>query len=244
MTGPSVRDAPTFLIVLPAISPTLAHTCVESMSPILRQQTFLIDNTGLGRIAHTHQTQVRWTLTPARNLGVASSWNAGVNAAQTVGANYLVIVSQSIRFGGQGGLDFLAALTLRQDRPLLLMDAQFGWKLIALATWTLDVVGGFDPIFDPAYFEESDVMYRMHLAGLASPWYNDRPGREQVVVDATSAGDAVAYKEGLVQLDYGMQAARYELKWGGQPRDERWTTPYGDPTLDFRFVGAREGQQA
>lgn len=225
----------SFVGVLPAIDPSLAHACLASMHPEIRRRVLVVDNTGLGRIAHVHRKVVGAVHAAAENLGVSRSWALGVKQMFERDAEYLLIVSQSITFDRPlGGLDFLAEMEGR--RPPVLIHAQFGWKLVALHRSVFELVGSFDPWFAPAYYEESEYMVRMHHAGLPSPLYND--GRfDQITVDATSAGDGVTMHRGLVRIDYGAQKAKFVAKWGCEPGGRPFDHPYNDERLDFTFVG-------
>lgn len=229
----------TFVAVLPVLAEDLTARCLGSMAPRLLEHLVLIDNTGTGNLAAAYEASVAYSLAPDHNLGVPASWNVGLRFAEHEQADYLLIVSQSIRFGRRGGTDFLWELERRQ--PSMFLDApQLGWKLIAVRRERFAEVGPFDEIFTPGYYEESDWMYRAHLAGLCSPWYNVRSGREQVLgVDAISAGDGVALTRKLVTIEMGEQTAKYVAKFGGRPREERFIHPYNDPDLDWRFVGQR-----
>ena len=225
---------PSFVVALPAISPELTRRCLASMHDELREQTFVLDNTTTGEIRDEHSTTVMFARAHYANAGVPRSWNEGVQLADAMRVDYIILLSQSITFGPQGGRDFIAALEER--KPEWIMHAQHGWKTIALSLRWFDVVGLFDKIFTPAYYEESDMLRRAHLAGLPCPLYND--GRyDQVTIDAFSAGDARALKDGLVTIDYGAQLAKYVAKWGGPPCAETYSTPYDDETCDWTFVG-------
>jgi hypothetical protein len=206
----------------------------------MQSRVFLLDNSGDGSVAPwiLGGYDIAFAVRSQHNLGVPKSWNQGVHFARAFKVEYVIIVSQSIRFDTpNGGQDFLEAID-EHGGPLVLCG-QYGWKLVAVRLDVFDRVGMFDEIFTPAYYEESDFLYRMHLAGLPSPWYNDRKQAQFVSAEfaVSSAGDALAFKSGLVQLDYGAQVRKYVDKWGGQPREERWVRPYGLDRLDHTFVG-------
>lgn len=225
--------APSFVVVLPAIDPQLADECLGSMCPQLRERTFLIDNTITREIARVHAKRVMFVSAPGKNTGVTKPWNQGVALAKAMGCDYTILLSQSIRFGASGGRDFLAEL--EQRRPEWIMHGQHGWKLIAINMQLFEVVGRFDPVFE-SYRNEVDLLYRAHVAGLPSVQYND--GRfDQIVVDATSAGDAVALKRGLVTHDFDASTRAWHAKWGGEKLEETFDHPYNDSSLDWTHVG-------
>jgi hypothetical protein len=224
----------SFVAVLPAIIPDLARRCIASMAPELSGQLLLVDNTETGEIHDAHLGQVMFSVKHGKNWGVPKVWNEGIALATALKVDYLIVVSQSIEFGAPGGSDFLGEIERR--RPEWIMHAQYGWKLIAIARQFWETVGPFDEIFSPGYYEDSDVLYRAHLAGLPCPLYNEGT-YDQITVDAKSAGDGVVLATRTVRLDYPAQQRKYVAKWGGQPCAEKFTTPYDDPSLDWTFTG-------
>ena len=231
---------PTFVAILPALDYDLATSCLSSMCWTLSRNLLLIDNSADMRIARwaSSRPEIGWMAhgvdAPPTNRGVPHSWNLGVDWLQANGDDYLIIVSQSVLFGASGGQDFLDELADR--RPKWIIHSQHGWKMIALSRAVFDRVGRFDEIFSPGYREEVDLLYRMHLAGLPSPQYND--GRfDQVVIDAESRGDALMVKSGQAVIDFGENTAAYQRKWHGEKLEEEFVRPYNDPSLDYTFTG-------
>ncbi len=119
----------------------------------------------------------------------------------------------------------------------MLLHANWGWKLIALHRDTLERVGQFDSVFAPAYREETDYLYRMHLAGLPSPQYNGGKINHVHDVDAISHGDALMVKQRKVTIDFGANTEAWMRKWGGEKLYEKYDHPYNRPDLDWTFVG-------
>ncbi|MGH9093847.1 MAG: glycosyltransferase family 2 protein [Acidimicrobiales bacterium] len=199
--------------VLPSLDPEWRRACLASMADPIHVRTLVVDNS-------------------RTNRGVAASWNLGAGTMRAQGHEWLVIVSEAIRFGLAGGLDLEAALDDDPGYPWV--DALFGWHLIAFRASTIEAVGRFDEVFWPAYMEDTDYLYRMGLAGIASPRENDRPRRQLTHIDAVDAGTEHGLRTGRVRVDFGEQARRYRQKWGGDQGHETYRTPYGDPTLTWR----------
>lgn len=226
------RDT-SFVAVLPVIDADLARACVKSMSDTLRARTLLIDNTDDALIASEHADVCR-TMAVGFNLGVARSWNCGVAFARTQSADYLMLLSQAVEFGAPGGDDLLAEMHKRS--PFIMLHGRHGWHCILIARAVFQKVGLFDPIFWPAYFEDTDFLYRMHLAGLPSPRENG--GRlDQHEFDATDAGNGLMLTRRVVTLDYRGQERLYARKWGGTQGHEQFTCPYNDHRRTWRDVG-------
>lgn len=206
--GEAVRLA----VVLPSIYPLWTERCVASMGNVLRNNLTVVDNT-------------------VTNLGVAASWNLGIDAIGQRRADWLVLVSASIRFGAPGGDDFLDALDADTTSPAV--EALFmGWHLIAFRADTIERVGRFDEVFHPAYYEDIDYGRRAALAFNFSPPYWCK-----VECDVAHAGHAHGATLGGVDVQPIKQERAYRRKWGGPKGSETYRHPYGDPHLDHTFVG-------
>lgn len=198
--------------VLPSVDVEWREACVATLHPSIRERLLIVDNT-------------------VTNLGVAASWNRGVGAAVAAGAEWLVLLSESMRFGVAGGTDFEARLDGQY------CDSLWGWHLIGFRMTTLERVGRFDEAFF-AYCEDTDYLYRLHLAGMASPRENDRPGRVQLTgIDAHDGGTEHSIRAGLVTVNLSQMAAIYRRKFGGDQSHETFTHPYNRPDLDWRWTG-------
>ncbi len=216
-------DAVTWLMVVPAIDP-VQFVAFEAGCRLPRDHILLVDNAA---------SPITWALPepwpgrlvrPGRNLGVAGSWNLGVRAVLAERLDWLILASTSFRFGPPGGLDFVEGLGACAGADGA--QSYFGWHFIAVARHTLEIVGEFDEGFWPAYFEETDYLYRMGLAGLASPRENGRPWAF-IEMAGEYGRQAATLEDGLAPVDLSAASIRYELKWGGQQGRERFTVPFG-----------------
>lgn len=198
----------SFVAVLPSIWPPYTEACLTSMAPELRTQILVVDNAP-----------------PNPNLGVAASWNRGVDLCRDAEADWLVIVSAAIRFGPPGGLDFLAELDVHPGAAAIEAGWGLGWHLIAFQRQTLERAGRFDENFWPGYYEDLDYSRRIRLAGLT---HEPPPFWVKVDVDAYVASFAHAERFAGVKADAPRLVAYYEAKWGGPPGQETFTHPFGD----------------
>lgn len=159
---------------------------------------------------------------------VAGAWNIGAGEVIARQLDWLVICSSSLRFGPAGGQDFTDALAEHHGRAAV--DSQHGWHLIAIARWALLEVGLFDEGFAPAYFEDTDWLYRAGLAGVPSPRENDgRFGFEPCDAECPTAE---TLRRGLAAVDMDAQEARYVAKWGGTQGHERFIRPFDGALRD------------
>ena len=198
--------------VLPSVDPAYRDACLASMSADVRRRTLVIDNT------------------EGHNRGVAASWNAGIDRMTETGADWLVVAGESMRFGPDGGTDL--EVQLRPDDHWT--DTLFGWHYVAFHRATLERVGRFDENFWPAYFEDSDFLVRLHLAGLPSPRLNQLPHR-WVNTGAHDLGTEHSIREGLVDVDFTALVNYWRLKWRAEPPDHGTDHPFGSHTADWTW---------
>jgi len=94
------------------------------------------------------------------NLGVAASWNLGIKSFPHADRWFFASNDMTYR---PGDLELLAtskptSLTLSTHYP--------SWHTYVLGEQVVDRVGLFDERFMPAYFEDTDYLRRVQLAGL------------------------------------------------------------------------------
>ena len=214
--------------VLPSIDPEYREACLATLHPSVRERCLVLDNS-------------------RTNRGVARSWNLGRDRALNENADWLVLVSESMRFGASGGADWEATLRGADGAVVEgVCDGScvevyetgegfcrrgYGWHLIAISTATLWLVGRFDEVFWPAWCEDSDFRWRLHLAGLSI--------RHVDSIDAHLAACEHSLAAGLVAVTWDDHFRLYEAKWGGRPGAEKFLTPYDDPALDLTAATVR-----
>jgi hypothetical protein len=165
---------------------------------------------------------------PAVNCGVARSWNMIFEQAQRTGYSHVALISQGVVL--EGGTAHLAELVdeYADERGLL---TDFAWHCIVLSVKTWEQLGPFDTTFSPAYYEDSDYVRRLFLAGLHTP-DNRMPKVERDLLDGT---ETVAAAKHLIPPEtYGRNASTFELKWGGPPFKETFTIPYEPGSYNTR----------
>lgn len=198
------------LWLLPSIDPAWRAECLAG----LRAQHVLVVNNAA----------------PNVNLGVTRPWNVGRAAALAGGFDYLILLSEAVRFGPAGGLDLEECL----DGSAVVMTMCVGWHLLALSIGALGQLGPFDENL-PTYGSDRDAMIRLHLAGLPSPGYNDQR-IDQHAVDAVDAGVAHSLDAGLVKVHFAHMTEYLEKKWGaGTGPGEHYQHPFDDPTRDWTW---------
>lgn len=206
----------SWLVVIPSINPEWNQECINS----------LIDN----------ETNFEYIIVNNRekNYGVSGAWNIGVDRVIENNIDWLVICSESVRFGPTGAKSIQQALdSASNDDMILEADDGFGWHLIAMKRELLLSVGYFDEVFFPAYFEDNDYSYRIRMISdkLGKSWYPWKKFK----LDATLIGIAEGLKFLNYEMDFGWLKAKYEEKWGGSPV-EVYQHPYNNPNYSLRYA--------
>lgn len=227
-------------IVAPAVDLDMTLGMVYSLDRrLVRDRLVVVDNTVDNRIAAEFANWANGpaVLAPSGNLGVAASWNLGAATAFAEGATYVTFTSTSMRFDPDGG----AALT--QITDFCVENTQWrygfeslcGWHLLTLSRHLFKEVGWFDETFYPAYFEDSDMIWRMRCAGILEPagsprWDRRIPWVPTLIYPAIDT--AYTIKNNDIVVDLAALSTYYEVKWGGPPGEEQWTLPFNGTRPD------------
>lgn len=221
------------IIVAPAVHLGNTVGFVGSLAPeIAKERLLLIDNTDRGKVEHALKRDVYDVIAPYENIGVAASWNVGIEQAREAGAQFLTICSTSLRFrpGDRGqGLCRTADIAAENRQWRYGFESLNGWRCHTLGRKTWEVVGSFDEGFYPAYFEDSDFIYRMRCAGILEPAGGDRALRKIPWIGALEAdvvATAHAIKNCNIRVDFVELEKYYERKWGGKVGYETYTVPF------------------
>ena len=108
----------------------------------------------------------------------------------------------------------------------------------------LNEIGDFDELFNPIYHEDSDMIWRVHLKNQvtcrnkSSVFYHVEAGTLKSYVDSKLDAEAQKYYQ-IVQLNL----ARYKLKWGGVPREEKFTVPFNGDKPEALLKELEDAQQ-
>jgi len=207
-----------YLILIPAVNKEVLNGCLETLDVTVRENVLVVDNTEI-------------------NIGVGRAWNIGAKKVLKERLDYLVLMSSSMRFN-EGALDLIKYLELNKNKYG--METQHAWHLICIGRKTLERIGLFDECFYPAYYEDSDYIRRMELAGIHNPM-SATARLPRVDINAGIIGTAQGLKSGvrvnmLACLDY------FKEKWGYEPRydtqrnrDLLYKYPFNDPSRDLKY---------
>ena len=193
----------------------------------LKLRIFILDNGGgLLDSSHWRTSLGRFfcakpeVIVPKYNLGVAGSWNFFLEqfGSCIIANDDVVFARETIESFAAASMAFPEAVIFEGKDPV----AGFSTFYVSNADFWLKM-GGFDELFNPAYFEDNDCRYRLHLAGrpvkkiFLSGWRHDNSS-------TLASGD-----EGYRRMHWCLfqrNRSYYIHKWGGLPGRERNTAPF------------------
>lgn len=149
---------------------------------------------------------------------ISSAWNRALKER----TDFTIICSVSMRFywGVERMID-----EFRRNLNEWAAETQWGFHLCAVTRDLTDKVGLVDENFQ-AYAEDTDWRYRWNKAGLLTNRFN---------VSAAPIGLGIAMKTGEIILPSQRMDDYYKEKWGGCSGQEKFPTPYNDPTKDITY---------
>lgn len=152
---------------------------------------------------------------PEQNLGVSGSWNMIMDYAQKVKGTHVLMLNDDIYLGKS---EQEIATIIRLWKPEFLCT-ELNWCSFILSVDAYQKVGKFDENFFPAYFEDNDYFRRMLLADVPmifNPMLNPVTYRNSMTIQKSP------------ELNNGFEKNRqyYISKWGGQPTQEKFNTPF------------------
>jgi GT2 family glycosyltransferase len=179
-----------------------------------------------------------------KNIGVSAAWNQGMRRAIKDGHRYALIVNDDILFTPHtietlydnavdtGGVIISPNFCIPRKHDAFFFEKKgmiesIHWSCIMVDMYQLiENCGWFDENFFPAYFEDNDMFYRIHRAGLKH-YLNTDVGffhRE------SATGESI-----ITQDNWNLCESYYKYKWGGVPGEERYSFPYNDPSKPLSY---------
>lgn len=189
-----------------------------------------------------------------RNLGVMKSHNKGIDFMKEKGADWLIVISPAIRFGKNGGLDFLEILEQHPDYHVIHGASEnveggkqadpagggghnkvFGWHLVAFNKTVFEAIGRWDENFTPYGFDDIDLTLRIRKH------FKDQTKWDTYPCDVTDTRmshslhfvpDVVGEAESQPRMWYFTQ------KWGRHPNAyqwDGWEHPFNNPEHSLAY---------
>lgn len=171
----------------------------------------VIDN-GQQELLETENTHIH---KEDSNLGVAASWNKLCRIIFQKN-DWALLINDDIYLGYTPNTVNAAILKSRVG----IVQSAFNWSVILISKKLYEKVGEFDETFFPAYYEDSDYMYRLQMLRLRHEV--DLSLNPLVVLQSQTYHKAPE----LVNKAMKDNRLRYIEKWGNSPLLEIFKTPY------------------
>lgn len=224
-----------YLIILPVVHEEITDKCIKSIDKSILENLIIVDNS-VDKFAKKYQ--VKEVIDPGQNIGVGRAWNIGAKIVLKEKLDYLIILSATVSFS-KGMADFIKYLEINPYKYGL--ESQHSWHLIAIGRKTLEEVGLFDENFYPAYYEDSDYIRRMELAGIHNPM-SCTVRLPKVEIMAGFAGNAHGMKKAGIKVNMGACLQYFIDKWGYEPRYENqrqrdlmFRYPFNNPENSLKY---------
>jgi GT2 family glycosyltransferase len=151
------------------------------------------------------------------NIGVAASWNKLCQIIFTK-HDWALLINDDVYLGyGNSRVNMCIEMS-----EVGLVQSELNWSVLLINKDLYEYIGEFDEGFYPAYYEDSDYMYRLKLHGLLHEVNNNlNPLDAKVSQTYEKAPD-------LVNLSMRFNRQRYIDKWGNVPLLEKYTTPFNN----------------
>lgn len=155
--------------------------------------------------------------TQNENIGVAASWNKLCKLIFEK-KDWALLINDDVYLGyGNSRVNMCAEMT-----EVGIVQSELNWSVLLINKQLYEHIGEFDEEFFPAYYEDSDYMYRLKLKGL--------------IHDVNSQLNPIEYRVSqtydkapeLVNLALKNNRQRYIDKWGNVPLLEKYNTPFNN----------------
>lgn len=190
-----------------------------SRSQLQPDQVMIIDN---GNQIKPHQYLNCTLIKPGRNVGTAAAWNYALYAAR----DFLILSNDDIEVFPDTIPRLVEAAIQHPDELFFVPESGTGcaFSFFLMRRKLLDIVGAFDPLFWPYYFEDNDYVYRMKLAGVHNEFAVR--GCNYHHVGSATLRSKTAEEQELHHRQFRQVASYYVKKWGGPPLQETFSSPF------------------
>jgi len=174
----------------------------------------IIDN-GKQNLDHLEENVHIYVHNQNENIGVAASWNKLCKLI-FLKKDWALLVNDDVYLGyGNERVNMCAEMS-----EVGIVQSEVNWSVILIHKDLYNYIGEFDEDFFPAYFEDSDYIYRLKLKGLLHE-VNSKLNPLDVKVSQTyeKAPD-------LINLAMKLNRQRYIDKWGNIPLLETFKIPF------------------
>lgn len=181
--------------------------------------------------------------TPPGGIGIPKAHNMGIKFMKERGADWLIVMSAGIRFGGKGGLDFISAIEGNPDNIIInaagrwVVDGKeqiiaLGWHCSAFNKVIFEAVGGWDPGFTPYSLDDVDFTIRIQKH------FGVHYKADTIECDFEHVDTAHSIKLGKVKGTYPPRDSYLQRKWGRNGAEwykPAYDHPFNDPTKPLSY---------
>lgn len=215
-----------YAAILPYAWPPYIAACRATMAQELQVNTLFIDDTS-----------------PPGSIGIMRAHNAGIDFMRARDADWLIVISASVRFGANGGLDFIELLEQHPELHVIngagkaIIDGveqtlAMGWHLTAFRRDIFDAIGRWDENFTPYGFDDVDMTLRM------KKHFKQDFKMDTFVVDMEHTTRSHSIELAGVQAPSAPRIAYFVEKWGRHPgawQWDGWEHPFNNPEHDLKY---------
>jgi hypothetical protein len=193
---------------------------------IPHENMLLIDNTDL-----------------STNIGIMRAHNQGIDFMNERGADWLIVMSASLRFGEKGGMDFIELLEKHPEYLVIngagkwLSDPEqrimaLGWHLTAFRREVFEAVGRWDENFSNYGFDDVDLTMRIQKH------FREEYRAQTFVCDLSHASTSHSIQLAGVEAPSTPRIMYFQRKWGKHPGEwqvEGYRSPFSDSTKTLSY---------
>jgi len=152
---------------------------------------------------------------PEKNLGVSGSWNMIIDYADKVNATHVLMLNDDI-YLGKSEQEIRHIITLWKPEFLC---TELNWCSFIISLEAYKKTGVFDEKFFPAYFEDNDYFRRMSISGVSMVF-------NAMLNPVIYRNSMTIAKDQTLNNNFENNRQYYISKWGGQPAQEIFQTPF------------------
>lgn len=164
---------------------------------------------------------------PVGGIGIMKAHNMGIDFMKEKEADWLIVMSASIRFGEQGGMDFIKLLEEHRDLHVINGAGRWndnglekmqalGWHLTAFKADIFHAIGRWDENFTPYGFDDVDLTLRM------KKYFGNQFKMDTFPVDMQHVSTSHSIQLAGVVAPSEPRIAYFVQKWGRHPGAWQW----------------------
>lgn len=180
---------------------------------------------------------------PVGGIGIMKAHNMGIDFMKERGANYLIVMSAGIRFGEEGGMDFIRAIEEHPDDLVIngsgmaTIDGKrqrlaMGYHLTAFKADVFAAIGRWDENFTPYGFDDIDMMLRM------KKYFASEYKVATYPVDMEHVSSSHSIQIAGVKAPSSPRIQYFVEKWGRHPgawQWDGWIYPFNEPANSLAY---------